>query len=313
MDMTEENLKKAKLKQIRKTFSHAGLAFVVYTLAAAASQALAAYILYNFQTGMGQNLRLTICLLAMYPVALPLFYLVIRLAPAVKTSYTGVMGPLRFLGFFVVSMGVMYIGNLIGQALMFFVSLVSGKPMINDMQELVMNLEPWMILLAAVITAPVVEELMFRKFLLDRIACCGYRTAVVMSGLMFGLAHGNFYQFFYAFALGAVFAHIYLKTGRVIYTIGLHMMVNFCGSIIPIWMIHWTQKNAVIGAFLMAEEFMLMLGFMLCSVFLIVFYWKETAMETGTVRIPKGKWFSTVFVNIGMLLFLLCSMVSFFL
>ena len=49
---------------------------------------------------------------------------------------------------------------------------------------------------------------MFRKLLIDRIVPFGQRVAVVVSGLAFGLFHGNFYQFFYAFSLGAVL-HIF--------------------------------------------------------------------------------------------------------
>lgn len=48
---------------------------------------------------------------------------------------------------------------------------------------------------------------------------------------MFGAFHLNLYQFFYAFFLGAVFGYIYVKTGRLRYTIALHATVNFLGGV----------------------------------------------------------------------------------
>ena len=52
-----------------------------------------------------------------------------------------------------------------------------------------------MIILTSVIIAPVMEELVFRKYLVDRLVPYGQKTAVVLSGLFFGLFHGNFISF----------------------------------------------------------------------------------------------------------------------
>ena len=48
---------------------------------------------------------------------------------------------------------------------------------------------------------------------------------------MFGLFHGNLNQFVYTFLVGAFWAFIYVKTGRLRYTIYLHMALNFMGSV----------------------------------------------------------------------------------
>ena len=81
-----------------------------------------------------------------------------------------------------------------------------------------------------IIAAPIIEELIFRKLLIDRISPFGEKTAIFASALAFGLVHGNFSQFFYAFAIGLLFGYIYVKTRNILYTIVLHMFVNgFCG------------------------------------------------------------------------------------
>lgn len=85
-----------------------------------------------------------------------------------------------------------------------------------------------------VFAAPIVEELLYRKMLIDRIAAYGDGVSVVVSGLLFGLAHGNFSQFFYAFGLGALFAYVYIKTGHIGYTIGFHMFFNLIGGVFTV-------------------------------------------------------------------------------
>ena len=55
--------------------------------------------------------------------------------------------------------------------------------------------------------------------------------AVLISGIAFGLVHGNFYQFFYAAGIGMLLGYVYLRTGNVLHTIGLHMCINMVGSV----------------------------------------------------------------------------------
>lgn len=85
--------------------------------------------------------------------------------------------------------------------------------------------------LYAVIGAPILEELAMRKVLLDRLHPYGEGFAMAASGLLFGLIHGNSGQFFLAFLLGMLFAMVYLRTGRIIYTILLHAIINLTASI----------------------------------------------------------------------------------
>lgn len=92
----------------------------------------------------------------------------------------------------------------------------------------------------AVLIAPTAEELLFRKLLTERIVKYGELAAVLASGLFFGLFHGNLNQFSYAFLLGLFLGFIYVKTGKLRYTIGLHMAINFIGSSLGTWMLRVT-------------------------------------------------------------------------
>ena len=89
------------------------------------------------------------------------------------------------------------------------------------------------------ILAPIFEELIFRKIMMDRLSAFGGGVAICFSAVAFGLFHGNFSQIFYATAVGIVLGYVYHRTGKVIYTVILHGMLNFVGGILPLgvdWM-----------------------------------------------------------------------------
>lgn len=91
----------------------------------------------------------------------------------------------------------------------------------------------------AVIGAPILEELIFRKLVLDRTGRFGETPAVLCSALIFGLAHQNAGQFFLAFLLGILFARIYLHTGKIVYTMVLHFMINLTATFDELGTLLW--------------------------------------------------------------------------
>ena len=82
------------------------------------------------------------------------------------------------------------------------------------------------------ISAPIIEEFLFRKTIIDRIGKHNEILAVVFSAVAFGFFHMNIAQFFYATFIGLVLGVVYVKTGKIIYTIILHMVVNLATSVI---------------------------------------------------------------------------------
>ena len=82
-----------------------------------------------------------------------------------------------------------------------------------------------------VILGPIFEEWMFRKQLIDHTRKYGEKTAILLSGLAFGLFHMNLFQFFYAFLLGVMFGYIYMRTSKLRYSTAMHMIINFNGAV----------------------------------------------------------------------------------
>lgn len=172
-----------------------------------------------------------------------------------------------------------------------------------------------------VIVAPIMEELIFRKVLVDRTIRYGQGAAVALSGLMFGLFHGNLNQFAYAVILGVFFAFIYIKTGDIRITMGLHALMNFMGSVVAgglLKMIHYQELLSAVedpdrlvslvtqyatGWILYGLFFVFIMTVVISGIVLLIVHHRKFRLEPGEVQIPAGQRIQTLLLNPGMLFF----------
>lgn len=84
------------------------------------------------------------------------------------------------------------------------------------------------IIVFAVLQAPLVEELIFRRFLFRALLRGTGKVlpAFVLSGLAFGLVHGNLAAFLPISVLGGLFAWVYYRTGRIWTSMLCHASFN---------------------------------------------------------------------------------------
>jgi membrane protease YdiL (CAAX protease family) len=168
--------------------------------------------------------------LATYLLAPLALWVIIRPLPVADPAPRGVT-PKRMGKLALESIGLMEGANLITLLLVYLLSMLVGRDLGNLLDSATADLSIWEMLLFMVILAPLCEEYIFRRLLLRRLLPMGENFAVVMTALAFSLFHCNLYQAVYAFAVGVLFASIVVKTGRLRYTILLHMMLNFLGSV----------------------------------------------------------------------------------
>ncbi len=76
------------------------------------------------------------------------------------------------------------------------------------------------------VTAPIFEELIFRKLLLVPLRRYSDWFAIIVTALIFGFYHGNFDQMPYAFVVGMFFALLAVNTNSVIPSMILHVANN---------------------------------------------------------------------------------------
>lgn len=80
--------------------------------------------------------------------------------------------------------------------------------------------------------APVFEEIIYRHLLLRSLKPIGDTPAIIISALVFGLAHGNFDQFAYAFLSGIIFGLVAVRYDTIIPGMVLHLINNFFVTVI---------------------------------------------------------------------------------
>lgn len=163
-----------------------------------------------------------------YLIAFPLFVLVSRFANDSVSKIKGNITKGQYLRalciIFPVDIGLGYLSNMLA-------SVISGGQANNDLIEGLLTGESILTIIMVAVLAPIFEELIFRKIIIDRTRKYGEVVAIVYSALAFGIFHCNLYQIFYAFALGLIFGYVYIKTGNVVLTIIMHMAINGTSSI----------------------------------------------------------------------------------
>lgn len=223
------------------------------------------------------------------------------------------------------SYSLLIITNLIGTLITTMIGILKGSPIINPVEEIALNMNLPFLILFTVIGAPIFEELFFRKFLVDRTAQYGEGVSVVISGLMFGMFHGNLSQFPYAFTLGAFFAYIYIRTGKIGYTILIHAFINFVGSIVGSLILKnidlsvyegilsstsieelfaaLTMEN-ITGLFILLVYEMVIMTVVVIGIILWILEFRKFFFKPAVQDIPKGRCFEASICNKGMLVYI---------
>lgn len=128
---------------------------------------------------------------------------------------------------------VAFAGSVAGEAVTNLWSSFTGDSVVNQLDEVLTQSSPWLMLVCVGLIAPIIEEFFFRKLLIDRLHKYGDAAAIVISALLFGLFHQNFNQFFYAAGIGLVLGYMYCRTGSYPLTVALHMSFNLISGVWP--------------------------------------------------------------------------------
>ena len=152
---------------------------------------------------------------------------------------------IRYLLLLILMMyGITQVGALMGMPIHLILSSVTlARETDLGSSDVMMGSSSIILNLTVGILPPVFEELLFRKFLIDRTIRHGEFISCVMSGIMFGLWHGNFQQFFFAFFVGVLFAFVYIRTGNIIYTMIMHASMNLVTTAITLQLLNTAMEK----------------------------------------------------------------------
>lgn len=320
--MSEEQLKTA-----RKHFSKLGLVYLLGMLAimlvqwgvSKLLQVVAPQLFTNYDSSFLS------AMLPMYLIGYPIMVLLIRLVPAsTEPVEKKKMSIGKWICAFIMCYACLYLSNLVGTLITTIIGIFKQGAVANVVLDITSNVSMPTMILVMVIGAPIAEEIIFRKLLVDRVIAYGEGLAIFMSGFMFGLFHGNLNQFVYAFVLGAFLAFIYIRTRKIIYTIAIHMGINLLGSVVATFILeksgfmelysqlmNTTDEAALmelmIGnaggiALYMIYACVIMLV-VLIGIVMLVIKRKHFKLQPVEGALQKGERFKIVFLNVGMILF----------
>ncbi len=301
-------------KQIGKHFSLMGLsAFIILVLGSVLQILLAALCPQWLRTSWGMWL----CTFGpIYLIAVPVGLLILKAVPC-RSIEKQSMKPGRYLIILLISFFMMYAGNLVGGIVTGILQAVLGNSPANPIMNFATGQSVLPKILFLVILAPIIEEFIFRKQLMDRMHVYGQKTAIFTSALMFGLFHGNLSQLFYAFALGLVFGYVYLKTGKLRYSISLHMIINFLGGVVgPMFLEHLDlsmlnhPETLDLSALMpmlpwlagFALYMLVLVGLSIAGLVLLCVKCRQIRFAPEALQLPKGTVLKTVYGNLGMIL-----------
>ena len=231
--------------EIRKTCSRVALIMTLVIIIAFAMQFVVSMVIQTYGRITNDTLRMIIVsFVSMYVIALPIgAFLLIRTAKGAD-GYEQ-FGIKQMICFILMGEGLSYVGNLIGTILAnFFSNRSAVNPVVSVAED---NGNVVVKIISMVLIVPLLEEVVFRKLIVDNVRRLDEKTAVVFSALVFALYHINLYQFFYTAAIGLLWAYAYLRTGKIRYSYLLHVILNFKGIIISGMISSGSQLNIIEG------------------------------------------------------------------
>ena len=275
--------------------------------------------------------QLLVGTLPMYAVGIPAVIVTLKNVP--KKQLPLEKPKMRFVEWLMmipIAEVAMIVGGYIGSFISEVYSLALGTENNDAVADLVDQAPPVLLFVLTVILAPIFEELIFRKLLLDRLSVYGNKFAIIVTAVAFGLFHGNLDQFFYATLGGLVLGYVAVKSGNWLYSVGIHMVMNFIGGMIPALMgdsiAKYTELSEMVlkdptayasipkeylPAFLAVSLYTSVLSALIVGgvVLLVLGIRKRwfTVDEKLTIRIPRRRVAGVIFKSVGTILFLVMS------
>ncbi len=292
------------------TAKHFYYGLVAYTLAASLFLLLVGVVLSIFAPALYKSIEanstayLVLNSVAMYIVGTGALYLCVRGSKTKKREKSPIGAEDIILLFFIGEFFTV-LGNFLGQMITFILTALTGFDNILSIDQALNSYPLWCIFLIVVIAAPIFEELVFRKLMIDRFSIYGDKLAIIASAIAFGLFHGNFGQFFYTAAVGLIWGYVYAKSGMLRYSVIMHMLMNFFGGFLPMYISSGSPFFSVLGTFglLVIQYGSAIAGFVL-FILAIVKHWYRLEGKPQ-IYLPNDDVKKFMFFNSGFIAFFL--------
>lgn len=287
---------------VKSVFSRVGLAAAVLGVVVNLAQMIIITIFNKVNPVFETNgwFRYLLIAVSFYLIGFPICYLILKSIPDGQKREEENLTFGGFIKFFLISYFIMVLLNLFTTGFLWIVGNFKEADVVNPLESVLSNSSIWATIIFAGILSPIIEEVLFRGVMLNKLRTYGDKIAIITTALLFGLFHENFSQFFYAVGLGMIFAYVTLKTGTIKYSIGLHIMINMMGSVIGTQVLNSTIATMIFGIVVWV--------FVIAGLILFIKDFKKTSLLPGEVTIEKGHILSETWLNVGMIINLIISL-----
>ena len=121
--------------------------------------------------------------------------------------------------------------NVVQMFIFTFTDLFRFFPSYDEVTQVITNESIITQLLAVGIAAPIIEELVFRGIVINRMSWMPVWLTVLIQGVLFAAVHMNLFQALYAFFAGILLGLVYIKFRSLIIVIIGHMAYNIISVI----------------------------------------------------------------------------------
>ena len=165
---------------------------------------------------------------------------------------------------------------------MSFFEIPANDAVINEVNEYLQDYSLVLQFITIAIVPAFCEEFLFRGVILSNLMPFGKATAIIGSSLLFGLMHGNFYQFLYTTVAGIILGTVYVMTDSIWCSILVHL-VNNSISVLQTSATERLDEYSASVILAVAEGLIFTLG-LVSLIFLIVKYGKKTKKEATELK-----------------------------
>lgn len=215
-------------------------------------------------------------------VPLILLAFLLRKSPVRDVAARRVRRPAELLPAAVVTIGFYFVGVLASGGLSYLLSLIHLQPSEPDFALPSALLPRILFVVLTCALAPVMEEFVFRGFILHALRRFGDVFAVVVSALLFALLHGNLVQGPFAFVVGLALGYFVLRFGSIWATVVLHACVNSVSLLISLAELRWGDKTMGLALSYAAGPFILLM--VLC----IAYFALRSAKDGHVLKKPDS-------------------------
>ena len=170
----------------KKVFSKIGLATFVSMILVNIIQGIffAVIGVVNQELLSAQWINYAAIAISFYLIGFPVFYFMIKKLPEEEKRESRTLGVFEVIKICIMSYSLVYIVNLLTNLLMMVISTIKGSEVTNPLVELLEGSNCILTLVFAGILSPIIEEMMFRGVMLNKLRRYGDKVAIITTAIL---------------------------------------------------------------------------------------------------------------------------------